>query len=271
MGLADSIRRTIQRYPAIKPFLKAVAGPFRPGSNSRYAHVEGDAVNAVSLRLRNAWQDCDIPQRQRLGVERQLAAYRAGRPDVSFDALSRILRPLVAVQESSGKLTTLLEVGCASGYHSEVLAIKGLQVAYSGCDYSPALVEMARRFYPSLDLQVQDATRLEYCDDSFDVVLSGCCLLHIEDFEAAIRETARVTKKYAVFHRTPTLLMDATRYYTKRAYGVDMLEIHFNEEQLVSLFRKHCLMVMAIATLHVDWRRSDALASKSYVCVKMSR
>lgn len=269
MNAANLIRRTVERYPRIKSVLKAIVAPFRPGSGSRYSRVAADDVKTMSRRLRDAWRDNGVPLQQRRGVERQLTAYRTGRPNVGFDSLANMVRPLVDAREVSKGLVTLLEVGCSSGYHSEALAIKGLQVAYSGCDFSPYFIDMARRCYPLLDFQVQDATRLEYHDDSFDIVLSGCCLLHIEDFEAAIRETARVTRAHAIFHRTPILQRNLTSYYTKRAYGVDMLEIHFNEEQLISLFRKHDLMVAGISTLYVDWRNSDAFTSKTYLCRKV--
>jgi ubiquinone/menaquinone biosynthesis C-methylase UbiE len=270
MNPASPLRRFVEQYPELKSALKAIAAPFRPGRTQHYSRVAAADITAVSQRLRHAWQANDIPQRQRRGVEQQLASYRAGQANVGFDTLVNMLQPLIDARGASTRPLSLLEVGCSSGYHSEALTIKRLPIMYSGCDYSPHLIELARRCYPPLDFQVQDATCLQYHDNSFDIVLSGCCLLHIEDFASAIRETARVTGTYAIFHNTPTLHRNPTTYYTKRAYGVNMLEIHFNEQQLISLFHDHGLVVAGITTLHVEWQKADALAWKSYLCKKVN-
>jgi hypothetical protein len=104
--------------------------------------------------------------------------------------------------------------------------------------------------------------------DSFDIVISGCCLLHIANFEEAIKESARVSSRYVLFHRTPVLHMAPTTFFRKLAYGIQTIEIHFNEEELLSLFRKHGLSVIAISTLDISWKAGDAYATKEYICEK---
>lgn len=271
MEASHQLRDCVDRYPGLKAFLKMLAGPFRRSTSAAYARLAPEEVEDSARRLKDAWRAAEMPARQRHGVERQLTAYRAGLPNNGFDVLIDILRSLIAQRLPECGVLTLLEVGCSSGYYSEAFEIKGLKVAYSGCDYSSAFVEMARRYYPELDFQVQDATKLGYRDSDFDVVVSGCCLLHIADYESAIREAARVARSYVVFHRTPVLHRRPTTYYTKRAYGVETIEIHFNEQQLVELFAIHGLRVVGIATLHVGWQNADATATKSYVCEKVCR
>lgn len=260
-------RSFVERYPGLKAALKALIRPFRAETSADYVELEAGDREATAVSLKEAWRAAEIPQKQRSGVDRLLADYRAGHACLQFDALVDMLRPLT-LQASRGDALTVLEVGCSSGYYSEVFAIKGLDVRYAGCDYSEAFVQMARRIYPALDFRVEDATALRYADASHDVVVSGGCLLHIPDYEAAIREAARVARRYVVFHRTPVLHRRPTTYFTKRAYGVKTVEIHFNEQELVQSFARHGLYVIDITTLDTDWRDGDAYATKSYLCEK---
>ena len=97
---------------------------------------------------------------------------------------------------------SLLEIGCSSGYYSEVLAARGLE-------------------------------------------------------------------RYAIFHRTPVLQKSATRHFTKDAYGVKTIEIHFNEKELVRLFAQNRLQAVDILTIDAGGRNGDAFAVKTYVCRKV--
>ena len=59
-----------------------------------------------------------------------------------------------------------------------------------------------------------------------------------------------------------------TQFFTKQAYGVKTVEIHFSERELVALFAASGLRVVAIETLSADWRQGDAFAMKTYLCEK---
>ena len=63
---------------------------------------------------------------------------------------------------------------------------------YTGIDYSDAMIARAREHYPSIAFEVADATRLPYADQAFDIAFNGVSLMHIVDYQAAIREAARV-------------------------------------------------------------------------------
>lgn len=265
MQRVESLRAVANRHPWLKSALKTLARPFRPTISSAYARVVDGDRDRLVRDLKGAWQSPQIPSRQRAGVNRQLAAYRNGAQLRSLDVLVDMLSTL----RSPTHRLSLLEVGCSSGYHAEAFAVKGVEVDYAGCDYSTPFIELARQCYPALDFRVSDATALAYSDANFDLVLSGCCLLHIPDYEAAICEAARVARTHVIFHRTPVLHQMTTQYFTKKAYGVQMLEIHFNEHELVSLFARHGLCVVDIATLDASWRRGDAYATKTYLCRKI--
>ena len=106
--------------------------------------------------------------------------------------------------------------------------------------------------------------------DRFDIALSGCCLLHISEYPKAIIETARVAKSFVVFHRTPVHHLSPTQYFLKKAYGIETLELSFNEQELVQLFASSNLAVIDVLTIDTGWRDSDATAVKTYLCRKLS-
>jgi len=260
------LRQLLERFPRLKRGLRGIYRSIRPASVSgHYKSLEGDSIELEGLRLRGAWKDSSIPRRQRVLVDGQLKDYRAGVAIPVFDTLVRALRSLPLAPGAS-----LLEVGCSSGYYSEVLKIAGLDLRYSGCDYSPTFVEMARSFYPQHEFDNMDATRLRYSDGQFDVVVSGCCLLHIPEYHLAVAETARVARTYAIFHRTPVLRFSPTRHFTKEAYGVQTIELHFNEQELLRLFSEAKLRVIDIATLSEEPLGDDIHAVRTYVCQKTS-
>lgn len=271
MDLSGHIRAALERHPFAKSVAKLVTDPFRRGESGTYRRLADGDRETVSATLRGAWRAEEIPLRQRAGVDRSLEAYRAGAPSADFDSLVMVLRSLGNRARLAGRpLNSVLEVGCASGYYSEVLAIKGIELLYFGCDYSAPLIALAKRCYPDLDFRVEDATRLRYPDASFDVVISGCCLLHIPEFQSAILETARVARQFAIFLRTPILHNTPTKYFRKRAYGVETIEIHFNEGQFVDLLCGANLRVIGVSTLNAAWRSGDSYATKSYVCEKVN-
>jgi SAM-dependent methyltransferase len=261
---STTLRQLLDRHPVVKAGLKTVLRPFRRDTSADYRRLSDNERAPTLQALSGAWRDDSIPQRQRAGVDRTLAEYRGGAAIRDFDSLVDLLRPLAAAAPGS----TVLEIGCSSGYYADVLAARGIALAYSGCDFSRAFVDLARRYHPDLRFDVEDATELTYADASVDIVVSGCCLLHIADYPRAIAETARVARRHAVFHRTPVLARHATRFFTKTAYGVKTVEIHFGESELVALFAAHGLRVVGIETISADWRDGDAFAIKTYLCAK---
>lgn len=266
--MRSSLRAVLNRFPRLKRLLKNLAQrlPAGAGVSSHYVQIQGREAEQESSRLRDAWQSQDLPARQRELVDTQLAAYRRGEPVDVFDVMTRALRAL----PSDVHGMSVLEVGCSSGFYSEVFEIAGLDVHYAGCDYSDAFIGLARQKYPALRFDVEDATALKYGDDTFDIVISGCCLLHIPEYEAAVAETARVARRYVIFHRTPMVLGQPNVYYRKQAYGVETVEIHFNEPQFLALLAWLGLELIATYTLDESVQGGVGSANRTYVCRKIS-
>jgi len=259
MGLASFAKSIARRLMRGRPAPAAAV-------STEYKEVDADGAPDLARALRDSWRDADLPQRQRQVVERELANYREGRPVPVFDALVDILKSNLGNTDGA----RLLEIGCSSGYYSEALALKGLRVVYEGCDYSEPFIQLASRLYPKLAFSVQDAIDLKFSDRSFDIVVSGGCLLHIPEYERAIAEAARVSLRWVVFHRTPVVHLRGPITYTKKAYGVDTFEIHFNEQLLLRSFSRHGMRLVDANTHSIGWdaAASDAVAMKTYLCEK---
>jgi SAM-dependent methyltransferase len=264
-----SILNFLNRFPELRRRIRGVRNSllFFNGFSSGYVNLSGIDADSEGKRLRNSWKDESLPKRQRKLADQQLQQFRAGISIDVFDVFVYSLRALTDVAPDA----TLLEVGCSSGFYSEVIKIAGLPIKYSGCDYSDAFIRLARERYPSVDFAVDDATCLRYADSSFDIVVSGCCLLHIPDYKKGIEETARVARCYAIFHRTPVVWGQPEQWYRKNAYGVETVEIHFNESEFLDLLGMHGLELIATYTLSEESADASLIlghASRTYVCRK---
>jgi SAM-dependent methyltransferase len=259
------LKTCLNRFPRLKLLLKSLHNRlFSEAVSSHYVALKANETDSEGERLRSAWHDKAMPQKQRALVDRQLQQYRAGIRIDNFEVFVRCLQELPNIETGM----SLLEIGCSSGYYSEVLEISGLSLKYSGCDYAPAFIELARKKYPTLDFSVEDATSLRYPDASFDVVVSGCCLLHIPEYAKSVVETARIAKSYVIFHRTPVVWGQPEQWYRKQAYGVETVEIHFNEAELLDLLASTGLILIATHTLHQDNDATTGYAVRTYVCRK---
>ena len=234
-----------------------------PATSTDYETIPASEVDDAARSLSQAWQDPRIPQAQIELVEAQLRDFALGARVPVFDVFVDLIRLIPNAGSKS-----LLEVGCSSGFYAEVLRHRGLTTRYAGCDYSASLIDLGRIRFPGIALDVQDATALAYDDASQDIVVSGCCILHIADFPAAIREASRVAREYVLFHRTPVLHLAPTTYYRKLAYGVECLEIHFNETELLRHFRDAGLRVVQVESVGIGATAppGDVQVIKSYLC-----
>jgi SAM-dependent methyltransferase len=215
--------------------------------SDHYRKLEPEEVPILAAEFDANWKDPSIPQRQWISTVRaEIERFREGESFPHFEVLLRLLKRIPIERP------TLLDVGASSGFYREILRIGGFACDYTACDYSEEYERLAKRLFPGIAFKVGDARALPFDDSSFDCVLSGCCLLHIADYEKVIAETARVAKYYTVFNRTPILTADETTFFEKHAYNVPTLEIHFSEAELLGLFDKYGLSLVASEDVFFD-------------------
>ena len=96
-------------------------------------------------------------------------------------------------------VTSLLDVGCGTGPIYEIIINDERWdniTDYKGVDYSWAMIDVAQRQFGTGKWEVEDARSLSEKDNSWDCVVLMHCLDHLDDYQSAIREAARVAKKY---------------------------------------------------------------------------
>jgi len=90
----------------------------------------------------------------------------------------------------------VLEIGCGMGTDGAQFAAAGAD--YTGIDLTEAAIDLARKKFASAGLKgefrVADAEKLDFADESFDVVYSHGVLHHTPDTEGAVCEIHRVLK-----------------------------------------------------------------------------
>jgi len=217
--------------------------------------------NHLKQTFENIWQDESIPKQQLKITKKQIDNYQ------DIPAMKTLVDSIKKLNPA-GK--SLLEIGCSTGYFSEIFEKANLNLDYQGCDYSNAFINIAKKEHPDINFKTCDATKLDYNNNEFDIVISGCCLLHIIDYEKAIQESARVSNDYVIFHKTPVLENGQTIYTEKIGYGKRMLEIFFSEKELVELFKKHNLKLID-KTTHGSFsipNLNEPILIKEYVCKK---
>jgi len=232
-------------------------------NSQNYRILKNPNLAKLKIRYQQTWQNTSLPNRQLKLVIKQL-------PNFANIAPMKALIDLLKKIETKNK--NLLEIGCSSGYYSEVIKRAGFDLNYEGCDYSAEFIKLAKERYPRINFKVSDATNLDYQDNQFDIVISGCCLLHIIDYELAIKEVARVAKNFVIFHRTPIISKNQMVFAEKIGYGVKMLEIFFNENELKELFKKYGLKIQDENT-HTQFsvrKLDEPILMKSYLCQKIT-
>jgi SAM-dependent methyltransferase len=83
-----------------------------------------------------------------------------------------------------------LDVACGTGRHTRGLVDAGHAVV--GVDYTPDMLRVAAGNVPEAAFMDADLLHLPFRDASFDLVVCGLALAHVEDVESAVHELARV-------------------------------------------------------------------------------
>jgi ubiquinone/menaquinone biosynthesis C-methylase UbiE len=248
----NRIIRRIRRY---------ISGTPEAGSSSAYEVI--DAAEAARASL-DGWFDRSVAERQDAAFTKLIAAMEEGRPRRDLTVFAE------AIRATGVERGTLLEIGCGSGYYSRVLArLVGPGIAYTGLDYSEAMIELARERYPDVAFVVGDATALPFGDASFDIAVNGVALMHIPDYAAAVAEARRVARSWCIFHTVPVLARRATTFLRKNAYGSPTIEIILNEDELLGIFAARGLAVRrVIESLPYDLSAvlGESTTTKTYLC-----
>jgi SAM-dependent methyltransferase len=234
MRLYPILRRIAKRVVEATPIVRRHV---LPSSDYRVLGSQEEA-RGISASL-GGWLAARTVMRQERAYQGLIAAMKRGEPRLDFKVAAE------AIDATGIANPRVLDVGCGSGYYSDVFAtlLPG-GVRYTGIDYSDAMIARACAHYPSTAFEVADATRLPYADCAFDIVFNGVSLMHIVEYQAAIREAARVASRHCIFHTVPVFDEFRTTFLTKYAYGAPVVEIVFGKSELISLCREAGLRLL---------------------------
>ena len=199
-------------------------------TSTDYRVLSGVEEARSAIASSGGWLAARTVERQERAYQGLIAAMKAGEPRLDFTVAAE------AVAATAIAAPRLIEIGCGSGYYSEVFSTllpKGIN--YTGIDYSDAMIARAHAHYPATTFEVADATRLPYEDGAFDIAFNGVSLMHIVDYPAAIREAARVAARFCILHTVPVFDDHQTAFLKKYAYGAPVVEIIFGKQELMSL------------------------------------
>lgn len=209
-------------------------------TSSDYRVLSGRDEARHLMQSSSGWLAARTVARQERAYRGLIADMKRGRPRIDFEVAAK------AIAATGIDRPRVIEIGCGTGSYSEVLAalLPGA-IEYRGIDYSDAMIARAKLHHPGRQFDVGDATRLPYDDRSFDVAFNGVALMHIIDYEAAIREAARVADRYCVLHGVPVFHDHATTYLSKLAYGAPVVEVIFSKRELIRICGEAGLLLEA--------------------------
>jgi ubiquinone/menaquinone biosynthesis C-methylase UbiE len=115
--------------------------------------------------------------------------------------------------------TTVLDLCCGHGAMTAKLCALGCQV--TGVDFSDEMLTYARSNAPQATFLNGDAQNLPFEDQSFDVVVSNCGIMHLPNQPQALAEVRRVLKPGGKFGMTAWVGPDASPSF-KIAFGAFM-------------------------------------------------
>jgi len=172
-----------------------------------------------------SWQDAEVARA--MGT---LALEDLGKPDWRTHPPFRHF--LQAMRHVSGK--SLVDMGCGVGHYSEVLARAFPKIRYTGVDFSPAMVEEARRLWPGRDFWVGDVTTFN-CEP-YDIVLASSLVEVMDDWLAGVEGICKTARGQILLHRVrihsaPTERQDTMGYGSQLTYTW----VH-NERELQDVF-----------------------------------
>lgn len=258
---SETMKLSLRKARRLIERLSASSRPPAEAVSTDYALM--DPQTAIASKF-DGWYTTSVARRQDAAYRALVQEMYAGRPRQDFIAAAEAVR-LTGTTDAS-----ILEVGCGSGYYSEILShLLGRRLRYVGLDYSPAMIGLAQRRYHDDPFVVGDAIGLPFAEGGFDTVLNGVSLMHILRYEMAIAESRRVARRWCIFHTVPVLQSRETTILRKNAYGQPTIEIIFNEVHLCRLLEQQGLAVrhhLKSVPYSLDAVLGEPTVTRTYVC-----
>jgi ubiquinone/menaquinone biosynthesis C-methylase UbiE len=147
----------------------------------------------------------------------------------------------------------ILDIGCGNGYTTEIVSNSFPKSSFIGLDFCDDLLNIAKsRSIPNCQFQKGDVRKLDFEDNSFDIIYTERCLINIRDWEEqkkALNEIKRVLKPHGVFIMIECFL-DGYNAYNQARTEMDLSEIKlpdvnlfFDKEKVMEEMQKSFILI----------------------------
>jgi 2-polyprenyl-3-methyl-5-hydroxy-6-metoxy-1,4-benzoquinol methylase len=141
------------------------------------------------------------------------------------------------------KPVSILDAGCGEGITLNKLKKANVGRKLEGFDYLDRAITIGKKLYPSLNLKQGDIYHIESPDNAYDVVICSEVLEHLERPEDALKELARVSRKYVVLsvpNEPIFMLGNFLRGKNLKRWGNDIEHInHWSNKKFVKFAGNH--------------------------------
>lgn len=167
----------------------------------------------------------------------------------------------------------ILDIGCASGYYPLYYSEKCKKIF--GVDPNENLIKKAKLDYPEIDFRIGAAENLPFKDKTFDLVIIGDVLEHVDDENKSLNEIYRVMKKEGILiltspHKGLFSFMDIDNYswHYRNFFGIktnkpgyqnkhrhyslkDLEDLFQNKFEILSCYRSSLFLLPFILNLRL--------------------
>lgn len=115
------------------------------------------------------------------------------------------------------RVGSVLDVGCAAGGIYRVIRGINPKIRYTGIDVSEEMIKAAKTTFPDVEFIRTSGKKLDFPDNSFDLVLELGVMHHVLDYQNFIRECFRVCRSYCLLD-LPRLLPMEYKFDAQKSY-----------------------------------------------------
>ena len=190
----------------------------------------------------------------------------AERYEAAFSGATRAFIDKLLDAANVGPGVAVLDVACGPGYAAAAASARGAKAV--GIDFSPAMVAVARRRHPALDIRKGDAERLPFADSAFEAVVINFGLGDVPIPGKALTEAHRVLRPggriaFTVWAKPDRniawqILLDAIKAHGSLDVRLPVgLDAELNEEatcRRALIAARFALRSVKVEALQANWR-----------------